>query len=165
MVQGKIHSDASIFPFPSAKAGGGSGNGSIASSASSRPAASATTREALLQNAANFIQARKDPDTGSFLYTNTFILSSWIPVLGEAGGRDLPRLVTYGSKEGSEDDPSSKPSSSVVGSVYNEWNHPALSPGTCRHAPLLRARGGTTHGPGGSICRPAWSWWCSACWC
>ena len=129
MVQGKIHSNASIFPFPSTQA-------APSPSALASPSTTmSTTQASLLETSANFIQARQDPATGLMTYTNTFILSSWIPALGAAaGGRVLPRLVTYGAAEGSNEDPSSSSSSGggdggIVGSVWNQWNHPALSPG------------------------------------
>lgn len=46
-----------------------------------------------------------------------------------------PRLVTYGAAEGSAEDPGcskrrrGSAGGKMVGSVWNQWNHPALSPG------------------------------------
>jgi hypothetical protein len=109
-VQGIIHSDVSVLP--------------------------SEQREELLSGYANFIQGYEAPsaftssgaceDKGSYLYENTFILSSWIPAVqgkstvhsGTSHG--MPRLVTYGARN---------PDAIInpIGTVDNISNHPELS--------------------------------------
>lgn len=151
MTVGHIHSDASILPFPSAEpcqptslrvTEAKATTTSTASTTNANAKAAATTatmvitRESLLANSANFIRAQRSAD-GSVTYANTFILSSWIPALGEhVDGRNLPRMVTYGALKGSSDEPRAD---AVVGTVVNEWNHPALSPATLACQFMMRA--------------------------
>jgi hypothetical protein len=108
MEVGHIHSDDSIFPYPS------DNNMSLETKGD-------VTRESLCCSAANFIQSRVNSTTGQIEYTNTFILSSWIPAL--AGQRTLPRLVTYGGG-----DSIVPKKSKQFDKVHNYWNHPSLSP-------------------------------------
>ena len=101
MIEGTIHSDASIFPT-----------------------------ENVLTSSANFIRSRKDAKTGKLKYTNTFILSSWIPSL--EGDREMPRLVTYGAaaaaSKAKKGDGSGDENVLDQNKVYNHWNHPELNP-------------------------------------
>ncbi|CAM9269766.1 unnamed protein product, partial [Ectocarpus fasciculatus] len=74
----------------------------------------------LLHNYANYVEARSD-GRGSKCYTNTFILSSWLPILrGEDNDerRSLPRLVTYGTEP--------KLIEGKQGTVKNFRNHPKM---------------------------------------
>ena len=162
MVVGKIHSDSSIFPFPSsaaeAKAEVEDATAAAALGGDDMPR---FTREDLLRESANFIQAHRLPG-GSIGYTNTFILSSWIPALRttESADKSLPRLVTYsdyGAAEAAvkaaaaateEQSPATAvaqqtsswlpAADQVVGEVRNNWNHPAMSPGILGSQWLLR---------------------------
>mmetsp|Transcript_15863 Transcript_15863/g.23888 ORF Transcript_15863/g.23888 Transcript_15863/m.23888 type:complete len:514 (+) Transcript_15863:33-1574(+) len=80
-------------------------------------------RNELLDNYANYIESRIEE--GQVRYTNTFILSSWMPSLQhEKGlysiGRCTPRLVTYGAQ-------SPESIQNKCGEVRNIKNHPHLS--------------------------------------
>jgi hypothetical protein len=137
MICGYIHSDDGIFPFPRKKdiarnTGSSTSNRETKGNSGSNEllrnddggTSLVTTRESLCTNFANFIQSNRNQNTGKLMYTNTFILNSWIPSL--EGDRSLPRLVTYGIPENSEHDSLMK--SNFLDKVYNHWNHPDLSP-------------------------------------
>ena len=128
MNKGVVHSDpSSVFPKELTEARG-------------------KLKYSILKDTANFIEVHRKVD-GSLAYTNTFVLSSWIPSIARYGNM-MPRLVTYDgltnnkSEEGREErTPSVSRSpkvSKTYGAVHNDWNHPVLSPVslTCQY--LLR---------------------------
>jgi hypothetical protein len=92
----------------------------------------------ILRDTANFIQVHRKAD-GSLAYSNTFVLSSWVPAVVHDGDA-IPRLVTYDglsngkSEKGQEEkkgraDNVQRPKVALTyGAVQNDWNHPVLNP-------------------------------------
>lgn len=109
--RGRIHRDAKVLP--------------------------AAHRDAILRGYANHVSCRPGP--GGWQYTNTFVLSSWVPT---ARGEERPMLVSY-NHEGDI--------AGVEGEVVNERAHPHLSAGNLTRALMLRRLQGERR-----------SWYCSS---
>jgi len=94
-------------------------------------------RQTILRGFANHVHGeRRD---GRWRYTNTFVLSSWVPT---AEGETRPMLVSY-----NHDGPIDR----IEGEVHNDRAHPHLSASNLGRALLLRRLQGKRH-----------SWYCSS---
>ena len=94
-------------------------------------------RETILRNYANHVHCEQQGDT--WRYTNTFVLSSWVPT---GRGETRPMLVSY-NHDG--------PIKGVRGEVRNERAHPHLSAQNLGRALLLRRLQGRKN-----------TWYCSS---
>lgn len=124
MHEGRVHSDPGIFPPDLVD-----------------PKHTSASGYNILRDTANFISVHRRPD-GSSAFTNTFVLSSWIPSLVHEGNT-TPRLVTYdglANSQCSADQANAKhPDASLAsGTVVNDWNHPVLNPVSLACQYLLR---------------------------